>query len=52
MGILIIGVVSVVLMIWTLAWSLGTELKAEKRRQVVSSESLLGSAVIVQHSEA
>jgi hypothetical protein len=34
MDIFIIGVVSMVLLIGTLAWSLGTELNAEKRRQL------------------
>ena len=39
MGIFMIGVVSIVLLVWTLAWSLGTELNAEKRRQLVRSRN-------------
>ena len=53
MAIFIIGVVSVVSLIWTLAWSLGTELNAEKRRQVASlPDSLLESAGVAQHTQA
>jgi|GEM_PF-6090724 uncharacterized membrane protein len=38
MGILIIGVVSLVLLVWTLAWSLGAVSTAEQRRQAQTGE--------------
>lgn len=38
MGILIIGVASLVLLIWTLASSLEAECNAEKRRSVQAGE--------------
>jgi len=38
MGILIIGMASLVLLIWTLAWSLGAESNSEQRRQAQTGE--------------
>ncbi|WP_455379307.1 hypothetical protein [Petrachloros mirabilis] len=38
MGIFTIGVVTLVLLIWTLVWSLGIESNAEKRRQNLASQ--------------